>query len=206
MIPRDYKHSRTSQRKPLPAWLWLLTGLVLGLAVAFLVYLNAQKNAKNIQQHSETEISAKSASNATGSKPTQQSTTSAKQRFDFYTLLPELEVEVPQEAQAPKQSLAPLQSSPDKNREATSPKAQHTTDSYFLQAGSFRKLQEADSLKAKLALIGIESTIESIEVNTNTWHRVRIGPYRNRSQINQIRAQLSKNHIETFLLTAKEKE
>lgn len=206
MIPRDYKHSRASQHKPLPGWLWLLTGLVLGLAIAFLVYLNSQKIAKNIPQHSVTGIPAKPPSNATGSKSTQQSTAPPKQRFDFYTLLPELEVEVPQDTQQSKQPQGSLQPSPDADSVVTSPKTSQTSDSYFLQAGSFQKLEEADSLKAKLALLGVESTIESIEVNTNTWHRVRIGPYHNRSQINQIRAQLRKNHIQTLLLTAKEKE
>lgn len=203
-MTRDYKYSSTHhRRRSLPGWIWLLTGLSIGLAVAFIVYLNGQKALKESRQNAA-DIPVETIAKQTKTQPVQQSTTPANQRFDFYTLLPELEVVVPQETQQHKQTIPrqkplPSESSPDPPR--NNPKI---SGGYLLQAGSFQKLQEADSLKAKLALIGIESNIESVHVNTETWHRVRIGPYQNRSQLNQVRARLRKNNVETLLLIAKE--
>jgi len=69
-----------------------------------------------------------------------------------------------------------------------------------LQVGSFRKLNEADSLKANLALLGVEANIETVKVNKDTWHRVRVGPYTNLAELNRTRRQLRQNDIDSLLM------
>ena len=202
-MPRDYKHSRADFRRPLPGWIWLLTGLVIGLTVAFLVYLHGQKLLKEGRQ-SAVNIAVETDSRQPKTVQAQESIAASKRSFDFYTLLPELEVVVPQEPQRQEQTTPRTKPSPGSNLPEPIRNNQTTTGSYFLQAGSFQRSKEADSLKAKLALLGVESSIETVRVNTETWHRVRIGPYENRTQLNQIRAKLRKNNVDTLLLMAKD--
>ena len=75
---------------------------------------------------------------------------------------------------------------------------------YMIQAGSFRSLEQADRLKAQLALHGIEATIQTVKINDNdTWHRVRVGPISNLSTLNQTRQRLHDNGIATIVVKEK---
>ena len=116
-----------------------------------------------------------------------------RRRFDFYTLLPELEVVIPDEKDE-----RPVKKPP---RPATPPPK--ASGGYILQAGSFRKLNEADSMKAKLAMLGVEANIQTVKVNRDTWHRVRIGPYSNLTQLQRVRDRLRKNSVDTLLMKGK---
>ena len=72
---------------------------------------------------------------------------------------------------------------------------------YLLQAGSFKSQPQADQLKAKLALLGLQSDIQTVTVNnTETWHRVRVGPYNDLAALNTARARLKENQLEAILL------
>ena len=71
---------------------------------------------------------------------------------------------------------------------------------YILQAGSFQRLEEADSLKASLALLGVEANIQTVTVDRNTWHRVRVGPYDNLAKLKRVRGRLTRNQIDTVTL------
>ena len=68
---------------------------------------------------------------------------------------------------------------------------------YLLQAGSFKQYQEADRMKASLALLGVQANIQKVKVNNDTWHRVRIGPYTNLAELNDVRARLKKNDVDS---------
>ncbi len=195
-MTRDYKHSRTKTSKPLPGWVWFFSGFAMGLIVAFIVYLNGQQALKEIRETAFGSIekaNVKPAEVATQTEPEAP----PKRRFDFYTLLPELEVVVPEE-----NSPSPTQRSVETPRKTSI--AKPATSGYLLQVGSFRKVEEADSLKAKLALLGVESTIKSVRVSSGTWHRVRVGPYQDRERLNRIRARLQKNNVNSMLLLARE--
>jgi len=114
-----------------------------------------------------------------------------KPRFDFYTILPEMEVVVPREEPAvvPRPAPAPPQT------------VLEGGDSYVLQVGSFRKHADADRLKARLALMGIEADIQKVTINNkDTYHRVRSGPYRNRSDLDRVRSQLSREGIDSIAI------
>jgi cell division protein FtsN len=110
-----------------------------------------------------------------------------KPRFDFYRILPGREETVTerQMREAAKQASKP-----------GAPK-----DSYFLQAGSFQNPAEADNLKARLALMGMEANVEPANVaGKGVWYRVRLGPYTRVDEINRIRQQLTQNGVEVSLV------
>lgn len=203
-MARDYKKTsgtlkaarkRASARKPVPGWMWLAAGLAIGLFVAFLIWLDKRPSSDHVPEP------AVSAEPAPAVKPQQNPVTKekntagastaptpSKPRFDFYTILPEMEVIIPDKEL--------------KKRAANDAQA-GKAESYFLQAGSFKNLADADALKANLALLGIEAKIQSVSVENDTWHRVRMGPYSDMDQINKVRAQLRQNNINAIPLKAK---
>jgi len=75
---------------------------------------------------------------------------------------------------------------------------------YFLQVGSFRKDGDADKRRAELAFLGFESSIQTVTVNANRWHRVRIGPIKGNDEISRIRKRLKQNNIQNMLLKARQ--
>ena len=76
-----------------------------------------------------------------------------------------------------------------------------TQDIYFLQAGAFQNMSDADNLKAKLALLGVEAKIQSATLaDKGVWHRVRVGPYTNVDELNRMRVTLKQNGIDTSLI------
>lgn len=112
-----------------------------------------------------------------------------KPKFDFYTVLPEVEVVVPETEVIPPDTA-------EAQQETTTDKT-----AYMLQIGSFRKLSQADQQKAKLALLGIEAEIQKVSINNNdTWHRVRSGPYYGNEELNVVRNQLKKNGVNAIVI------
>lgn len=71
---------------------------------------------------------------------------------------------------------------------------------YVLQAGSFRAVDDADRRRGELALLGLESSIEQMDTDTGSWHRVYIGPFDSRSAMAKARALTAQSDIDTLLL------
>lgn len=198
-MPRDYAKSTRKKKKPgqVAGWVWMLGGLAIGLFVAFLVYLNnnqhaSQKNglAKVIKETIQ-DVREVKQQQAQAPPPETKGTVPDKPKpsFDFYYILPELEVAVPEQELAAQSKQESEQ--PDQQLE------------YILQAGSFRQLKQADELKAKLALQGIEANIQTVNINSDTWHRVRIGPIRTMSKLNQTRKRLMENGISSIVVKSR---
>lgn len=75
--------------------------------------------------------------------------------------------------------------------------------SYLLQAGAFRNQDDADGVKAKLALIGFEARVVPGEVAGQTLHRVRVGPFATIDQMNKARERLAEAGIEAAAVRQK---
>ncbi len=85
---------------------------------------------------------------------------------------------------------------------ATTPAAK---EAFFLQAGSFQNAPDADNLKARLALLGFEASIQTRTLpEKGLWHRVRAGPYADVEELNRVRGVLKQNNIETTLVKVRE--
>lgn len=213
---RSSQASRHSSRggSSLPGWVWGLLGLGAGLFIALLVYLqhSAPNNTAAIADLFRSHESD-TASRPTGHRP-MPNDEPAHPRFEFYKLLPDQEVEVP--APEPSTAPSPAKSSPAANNRdgAERPRQQPpaiemmplrsarvANGNYLLQAGSFRNVNEADQLKANLALLGIEASVQNVELATGeTWHRVRIGPFSDRRHLTEIRKRLQANNIHAIVL------
>lgn len=72
---------------------------------------------------------------------------------------------------------------------------------YYLQAGAFQNPNDADNLKAQLALLGIETVIQTGEVaGKGVFHRVRVGPFDGMDEVNRTRSLLAQNNIPATLV------
>ncbi len=73
-----------------------------------------------------------------------------------------------------------------------------------MQAGSFKSYADADKRKAKMALLGVESEIEKVTIDSaTTWYRVRVGPEKDLNKVNGILKTLRDNGIESLLMRYK---
>ena len=70
----------------------------------------------------------------------------------------------------------------------------------MLQAGSYKNFGDADRVRAQLALAGVESKVQKVTVDTDTWHRVRIGPITNLDELNRIRTRLRQSDIDALVI------
>jgi len=183
------KSSRTvtkkaSAKKPTPGWVWLLGGLAIGLSVAAIVFFYGSGGET-------TKTTAKIVTDAIKTEPKLPENISSEKdngpRFDFYTLLPELEVLIPE----------------SEIKEEQARIKQKNNVAYMIQVGSFRAYGEADSLKAKMALLGIEADIDPVSSKGEQWLRVRVGPFTDKREMNKIRNRLHKNNINTMLVQIK---
>jgi cell division protein FtsN len=106
-----------------------------------------------------------------------------KGSFDFYTLLPDSEVK-------PGQVEAYI----------STPKDPTKKTNVVLQVGSFRKLADANRLRAKLILINMTNVVAEKTVSSNgaIWFRVRVGPFSNRSTLNKAEDILAQQGIESI--------
>jgi len=71
---------------------------------------------------------------------------------------------------------------------------------YYLQAGSFRDLSDAESTRAKLALLGFEAAISDHSSDSGVLHRVRLGPYKQVETMNKARAKLLDSGVDVAIV------
>ena len=71
---------------------------------------------------------------------------------------------------------------------------------YYLQAGAFRAKADAESMKAKLALLGFEASVSERQADTGTLYRVRIGPFNQMETMNRVRGKLSDNGVDVAVV------
>lgn len=146
---------------------------------------------------------------ATG--PQIQAKPAVKPRFVFHQLLPEMEVLVSDEelhkaTQLPAGTLPRQQpAAPPKLRKAVEKPERSAGGgaSYLVQVASLRKASDAERVKARLALLGIQANIQRVTVNGKDYHRVRAGPYQGKQEVNKTRALLSSNGLEAIAIRLK---
>ncbi len=153
-----------------------IAGVLSGLFLALLFYLAIQP-------------AEESPATADRGKTEKPATAKPKPKFDFYTKLPEENLEIEVE-QSPSRA-APTQSGDRVDLEA---------GDYFLQAGSFRLKEDADRRRAQLLLLGLEPTIRGSTGDNGRWFRVFLGPFESRAAMSRARALTAKEDIETLLL------
>lgn len=187
-MARDYKY-RTQQysrrRTPPPRggeWRWLLVVLLIGAFAAFLIYLRSFVPGGEKTPPAASTVAVKPLKPASPPKPPKP----FEPTFDFYTILPEQEVVVSE----PEIKTRAREESIGKNKIAQ----------YVIQAGSFRNREDAEKVKAQLAMMGIEAKIETAKNGTSTWNRVKIGPLSKITKADAIRSRLHARGIDAVVI------
>jgi cell division protein FtsN len=80
------------------------------------------------------------------------------------------------------------------------PKAEDDKFNYYLQAGAFREQADAEAMRAKLALMGVEAKISERQSENGMLYRVRVGPFGQLDAMNKVRSKLSENSVDAAVL------
>ncbi len=175
----------------IPAWFWLLGGILIGLGVALLLmfkgYLPELKQHFPAADDTLTNPSGPAVVEDVDDGEAKQK----KKQYSFFTVLPEMEVVVPE--QELRSQAAP----------AVSKSTITDQDSYILQVGSFRNASDAEQMKAQLAFMGSIASVQVVTINGDTWHRVRIGPFEGAAKADEMRRKLVDNKIPALVMKIK---
>ena len=188
-MAKDYKPRPMAKKKSSGGTLLgIFIGLILGLGIALGVTWYMNKTPIPFLNKAKPPERAASDTGKSVAKPDEKTTQQVdKPRFDFYKILPG--AEEPMTEQQIKQAAKP--GAP--------------ADHYLLQAGAFQNPADADNLKARLALLGVEAGVEPVNLaEKGTWYRVRVGPYTKVDEINRLRQTLAQNGIEATLVKIKD--
>ena len=186
----------TRGRSGAPGWIWLLGGMLIGLGLAWYLFARGyipQPAAEIVEAESQ----AADAPAEEEIAPARQEP--KKSRYDFFTVLPEMEVVVP-EAELNERTRAQDRAESSPAADTTAPPPTASADQYLLQVGSFRDAGDAEQMKARLALLGISARVQSVTVNDAAWHRVRVGPVNGARQAESMRRRLADNGIESLVM------
>lgn len=143
-----------------------------------------------------------------------------KTQFDFYNILSNEKTDIfdfetlrqaeKNKSQEQRDDVAKLQPQPQTQSQSmispapvsqNRPSGQGASDNYYLQVGSFRNHNEADNLKARLALLGLIASVQSADLaEKGTWYRVRVGPFSQKAQVDNVHVTLRENGIDAQLI------
>lgn len=117
--------------------------------------------------------------------------------FDFYSILPGSESKVSNlEQDAIEQH---------EEVDISSADLAVASDAYYLQVSASKSEVEADNLKAKLALQGIEANVQPANIpDRGVWYRVRVGPLTRAADIARMKANLSSGGFKADLIKVKQ--
>ncbi|MCB1582766.1 MAG: SPOR domain-containing protein [Marinicella sp.] len=170
---------KAGHKRPVPGWIILVFGMLSGLLIGLFIYLKGwvPEPIQNNQQPvpgiaKETSPPVEDVSQTLSKKPD----------YDFYSVLPEMEVVIPKEE---------LEQQAARNSKEYS---------YILQLASFKNQQDAEELKARIAFSGQIAYIQSIDVNGTQWHRVRVGPFDSSREADKQKRQLEQNGHKALVL------
>jgi len=259
-VKRGRKQARRSGESSIPGYVWLLYGLVIGGAVMVAVYLKMPHAMDNLLPHPNPAAHPATAGDAGVAPEGNPATTPVepkKPKYDFYTLLPEKEVIIPDEelsaqvkaeaaaklasqqqaalpvasgatANVPPNAAIPVTPTATTNVATTqaanasmpadttttstatastpaiaTPAAAPKSGQLLLQAGAFRNNQQADDLKARIAMLGLVGRVEVVQTPAGEMHRVRLGPYATASELENAKQKLSSGGIQALVTRVK---
>ena len=158
-----------------PPWIWLLAGVLLGLGLSVFVLMREGQDGSRAPRPNPSAQAPRDPE-----PPVAQRPEPAKPKYDFYTVLAEREVQIPDNELA------------ERARTATPAPANERLQ---LQAGAFGDARDAEAVKARLALLGLVARVESGTANGKAVHRVRLGPYASARELEAAKRQLEDNGI-----------
>jgi cell division protein FtsN len=182
---RDY---RTKRRKPggFSGWMGVLCGLAVGLGVAGIVYIKDHRPDAQFTRIGKADKKKFRGLESPEAESADSAAEEPAKSYAFYDMLPKFEVVVPEKE---KDIRPDIKSVPETRR-----------GTYVLQAGSYKNFADADRVRAQLALQGVESKVQKVSVDNDTWHRIRIGPISKLDELNRLRQILRKADVDVLVI------
>ena len=178
-----------------PIFAGILLGIVMGLAIAGgIAWFVFKKNSVPTPPAKEQPLAGKAATaekSAVGrpaAAGTASGTGDGKARFEFYKEL----TDKPDSSTGKKvdKQVATI------SKPAPTVKPADPASQYFLQEGAYTNADDADKVKAKLALLGMVANVQPANIpDKGVWYRVRLGPYKSSSEMNEALATLKLNGL-----------
>ena len=200
------KHNRrTSSKKSAGGTLiGLFVGLVIGVVAAAVVVWYIQRTPPPFANKPPTTPQS-SQNTAPVALPAKPGDPVPERRFDFYEILAgkndpasggtaAAPTAAPTTAPTPASATPAETTPPPKPTVDEKPKTEVVARNVYLQTGSFQNAADADNQKAKLAMMGMEASVQQAMLQDKVWYRVRVGPYK-ADEANHVRAELAKNSI-----------
>ena len=182
---RDYK-TRRRKSGGFSGWMGVLCGLGLGLGVAGVVFIRDHRPDQATAKTAKVDKKRSHVSELPDSDAADAGDVAPAKTYDFYDKLPKFEVVVPEKEKDVRPDLKPA---PETRR-----------GTYVLQAGSYKNFADADRVRAQLALQGVESKVQKVSVDNDTWHRIRIGPISKLDELNRLRQILRKANVDVLVI------
>ena len=230
-MTRDYKDApapRAESRLNHPLLLGMIIGLLMGVVISLGValWLNRLSNPFIAKDRAPEPVSkmapaqpappadaAKKVEQAKAGVPVEKPAPKAgeRPRFEFYSILPgegdkaKSGSAAPQAASPPPAPTTPSAVASAKPGSSPSSPKPYSGDSFWLQAGAFPEERDADNLKARIALTGLEATVRPVTVpDKGTFYRVRLGPYQSLEDANRMKDTLAQNGVPAAIIRTTE--
>ncbi|HUL47432.1 MAG TPA: SPOR domain-containing protein [Steroidobacteraceae bacterium] len=186
LTTRDYK--RTTRRTlDFSRWREFGYGLLAGAVLATVAFVYAGGKAHRAPELADVPHPDPHRAPAADNDPAAAGPDKSSEKYDFYQMLPNFEVVVPEKDKDVKRDLsagAPIE----------------RPGVYVLQAGSYRNEADAERVRQQLALQGVQAKVQRVAVDADVWHRVRIGPITNLAELNKVRKQLQAAEVDALVI------
>ena len=183
------RRSSSGSRKKSRGFLWLIVGLLLGVALSWVAQHYYYRDSKPFAGFANLFASAKKSAEAGDKQKSPEAEHLPKPKLDFYTILPEFETVLPE---------------PRGGKKSAKAEPPETGVNYILQAGSFGNHEDADRLKARLTLSGLETHIEKVAIEgKGAYYRVRLGPYASIEALDSASAKLAQLGVKAMRIRVK---
>ncbi len=231
MAPRKGKGRQAVRNNSggFPGWGYAVIGILVGaimMAVVMRGSLFDSLHKADIPQ-ANPQATAENASDPGVAQAPPAETAPKKPQFDFYSVLSEKEVRIPDavisaqakaeqqkqaaaQQQAAAQAPAPTVASAPTDTHAPAAVSQTITaapapaaaagSGYLLQVGAFPNPSDAETLKAKLAMQGFVASVQSVNVGGQAYHRVRLGPFHSATELESTKQRLAGAGINAIAL------
>ncbi|MHC1480967.1 SPOR domain-containing protein [Frateuria aurantia] len=213
-----------------PGWGWAIIGLLGGALLMwfFVLHRSPQPQGPVIGMTPKADPNAVAAASSDPGMASTAPPPPKKPQYDFYSVLPEKDVRIPdaelsakvraeqQSSSAPAGAAnAQAQTQPQPPRATALPAsvqpqsvtpapaaatASSGPESYLLQIGAFPNSGDAEALKAKLAMQGFVANVQNVTINGQAYHRVRLGPFASATQLESTKQRLSAAGIHAIAL------
>jgi len=189
----------------IPGWALFLAGVVVGL----ILFAFASRHLPSLRRNDQPQANPNAVAEQ-GSSPgiAGSSAASSGSQFDFYKVLPEKEVVIPNAELSAMAKAEQQKAATANNASVSAPGGATATGAsqgggYVLQVGSYPDAGKAEAMKAQLALQGFTAHVQSITLDGKVWNRVQIGPFASATQLQSVQKQLTDAGIHAIPLKEK---